>query len=94
MSTLSRPGLAVLLVLAGGSAAAASVDVNCADAAALAAALNGVGDAKAQAIIAYRTEYGPFKSADDLAKVSGIGPKIVEENRADIQITESCPQAQ
>ena len=90
MSTLSRMGFAGVIAVFGGLATAAPVDINCADAAALAGSLKGVGDAKATAIIAYRTENGPFKSADDLANVSGIGPKTVEENRADITTSESC----
>ena len=44
-------------------------------------ALNGVGEAKAEAIVAYREEHGPFKSADQLAEVKGIGLKTVEKNR-------------
>ena len=57
------------------------------------AALNGVGEAKAQAIVAYRAENGPFASADDLASVKGIGAKTVEANRADITVSDSCPPA-
>ncbi len=90
MSALSRMGFAGIIALFGGLATAEPVDINCADAAALAGGLKGVGDAKAAAIIAHRTEHGPFKSADELANVSGIGPKTVEENRADITVSESC----
>ena len=35
--------------------------------------LNGIGPAKAQAIVAYRTEQGPFATPEDLMLVSGIG---------------------
>src|SRR5919112_2556407 len=35
--------------------------------------LNGIGPAKAKAIIDHRTKHGPFKSFEDLDKVSGIG---------------------
>ncbi|MBB5014611.1 ComEA family DNA-binding protein [Rehaibacterium terrae] len=73
--------LVLSLMLAASAFAADKVDINRADAAALAAALNGVGQAKAEAIVAYRKENGPFKSADQLAQVKGIGLKLVEKNR-------------
>ena len=94
MFTLSRLGFAGFFTLLVGQSIAAPVDINCADAASLASSLRGVGDAKAAGIIAHRTEHGPFRSADDLVNVSGIGPKIVAENRADIVITESCDASQ
>jgi len=40
--------------------------------------LPGVGEVKAQAIIAYRQEHGPFAAVDDLMEIKGIGPGIVE----------------
>ncbi len=40
--------------------------------------LPGVGPAKAQAILAYRSEIGKFQTIDDLKKVSGIGEKSFE----------------
>ena len=36
---------------------------------------------KAEAIVEYRKANGPFKSADELALVKGIGLKTVERNR-------------
>ncbi len=44
------------------------------------ASLDGVGESKAQAIIAYRSENGPFQSADDLTNVKGIGERTLEKN--------------
>jgi len=41
--------------------------------------------AKAEAIISYREKNGPFKSADDLVKVKGLGKKLVEQNKAFIR---------
>ncbi|RZM14264.1 competence protein [Lactobacillus delbrueckii] len=37
--------------------------------------LNGIGEKKAEQIIAYRQEKGSFKSIDELKEVSGIGDK-------------------
>lgn len=54
----------------------AAVDVNSADASAL-ESLPGIGPSKAQAIIAWRTANGPFKSLDDLDQVDGIGPSTL-----------------
>jgi competence protein ComEA len=56
------------------------VSINSASAEDLAHAMNGVGLKKAQAIIAYRDEYGPFKTIDDLKQVPGIGTSLVERN--------------
>ena len=64
--------------------AGSPVDINSADAKELAEGLDGVGMSKAEAIVAYREEHGPFASADDLAKVKGIGERTVELNRANI----------
>jgi len=36
--------------------------------------------------VSYREEYGPFETVDDLSRVSGIGPVIVEKNRALLQV--------
>ncbi len=38
--------------------------------------LNGIGEAKAQAIIAYREEFGLFQAIEDIKKVKGIGEAI------------------
>ena len=50
------------------------VSINSASAEDLARAMNGVGLKKAQAIVSYREEYGPFKTVDDLKQVPGIDP--------------------
>ena len=68
---------------------AGSVDINTADAETIAAAMNGIGLKKAEAIIAYRTQMGPFKSVEDLANVKGIGEKMIEKNRNVISLKDS-----
>ena len=60
------------------------VNVNEADADTIARELRGVGPAKARAIVTYREENGPFETVEDLLKVQGIGPKVLEDNRKDI----------
>ncbi len=76
----------VLLACLPMLAAAGPVDINTADAETLSAELDGVGLAKAKAIVEYRKKYGPFKSADDLSLVKGIGDRTVEINRENIRI--------
>ena len=43
--------------------------------------LPGIGPAKAEAILVYREEHGPFQSVDDLLSVSGIGEVTLENLR-------------
>ena len=71
-------------------ALAGPVNVNTADAETISAELKGIGLAKARAIVEYREKYGPFKSIDDLALVSGIGERTIEQNRADILLSDSA----
>jgi competence protein ComEA len=73
--------LLLSLMLAFAAHAAEPVNINTADAATMAERLNGVGESKAEAIVAYREQHGPFKSIDQLALVKGIGLKTVEKNR-------------
>lgn len=74
------------LGLVTGAAWAAPVNINSADAITLASAIKGVGETKAQAIVKYRKEHGPFRSVDELMNVPGIGAKTVEHNRANLTV--------
>ena len=56
------------------------IDVNTADAYDL-QRLPGIGEKRAQDIIAYREEHGPFQTVDELTNVLGIGPVILENLR-------------
>lgn len=62
------------------------VSINNASAEDLAKALNGVGLKKAQAIVSYREEYGPFKTIDDLRQVPGMGNSLVERNLSHLKL--------
>lgn len=48
--------------------------------------VKGIGPAKAKAIIDYRTKNGPFKSVDDLDKVTGFGKKTVDKVKSEITV--------
>ena len=65
---------------------AGPVNVNTADAATIARELDGIDPAKAQAIVEYRQKNGPFRAAEDLLKVEGIGQKVFEQNRGNIRV--------
>lgn len=50
-------------------------------------AVKGIGPAKAQAIIDYRTKNGQFKSVDDLKNVNGFGDKTVAKMRSELSVS-------
>jgi competence protein ComEA len=69
-------------------AAPDSVNVNSADAETLAAVLDGVGLARAEAIVSYRQENGRFGDIYDLSNVKGIGDRTVELNEERIRLVD------
>jgi competence protein ComEA len=87
------PTLAALVLLTPPTVFGEPVNINTADAGAIAKALNGVGPAKAKAIVTYRDKNGPFKSVDQLAMVDGITQKLIDRNRADIRLGADKPAA-
>lgn len=48
--------------------------------------LDGVGQKYAMRIVEYREKNGPFKQAEDIMKVRGIGTKIFEANKDRITV--------
>ncbi len=81
----------ILALLPLGTALAGPVNLNSADATTLAKELDGIGPAKAQAIVEYRQKNGPFRSPEDLLKVDGIGEKVLEQNRANLRLSGAGP---
>ncbi len=77
------------LMISCASFAGDMVNLNTATAEELAMAIKGVGTNKAEAIVSYREEHGPYKSIEELVNVAGIGLRTVEKNRNVITVAEN-----
>ena len=91
-SILGAFALIFALVLSSSLQATSPIDINRASVSEIAAALSGVGPAKAQAIVDYRTEKGGFVSIEELTQVQGIGPATLERNRDLLQLEAESQQ--
>lgn len=76
-STTSNPS--------GSSTSGEKINLNTASAADL-QKLNGIGEKKAEQIIAYRDQNGQFKKIEDLMQVSGIGEKTFAALKDQLEI--------
>ncbi|WP_036252975.1 helix-hairpin-helix domain-containing protein [Methylobacter sp. BBA5.1] len=81
--------IALFATLCATNVSAVPVNINSADATTISESLSGIGQKKAEAIVKYRTETGPFKTVEDLANVAGIGEKTVQRIKSDIQLSDS-----
>ncbi len=86
MSRFIKTLTATVLLAFASLAQAASVNINTASADELANALNGIGLAKANAIVEFRDSNGAFVSIEDIVLVNGIGDALLERNREQIVI--------
>lgn len=82
-----RLSLLSFLLIVSVAQAGEVVDINKADAVQIASALEGIGQKKAEKIVTWRKAHGPFKSVDDLAKVTGIGSKLATRNKDYLQFS-------
>jgi competence protein ComEA len=71
------------LLILGAVLCFGAVDINKADKAEL-MSVNGIGEAKANAILEYRKANNCFSSVDELKEVKGFGDKFLEKNRSNI----------
>lgn len=78
--------LLIAALLGSGVIYAAPVNINTATAVEIAESLNGIGEARAAAIVTYREKNGPFMSADQLLQVKGVGEKTLEKNLDNIMV--------
>jgi competence protein ComEA len=76
----SRAGAAGADPIPVSAPAADKVNINTADVKTL-MTLTGVGRKVAEKIVEYRDNHGPFKKADELRKVEGVGSGVWEKNR-------------
>lgn len=67
--------------------AAELVNINTANAEAIAKSVSGIGMVKADAIVKYREKNGPYKSVDDLSKVNGIGDGTIKKIRSQVTVS-------
>lgn len=88
LRSLRAATMLVAFLFATNSVAEAQVNVNTADAETIAKTLNGVGLAKAQAIVEFREANGRFNDAGDLTRVKGIGEATVRRNEGRIVVSE------
>ncbi len=79
------PGISGVTEGAGGSESGGKVNLNTADKATL-MTLKGIGEARAEDIIAYREEHGPFRKIEDVMKVSGIKEAAFEKIKEEITV--------
>ncbi len=86
MKKFTKLLLALSLLFSSHLALAEVVNINTADVQSLAANIVGVGKKKAQAIVAFREQHGPFKSVDEMTQVKGIGLKLVDRNRENLSV--------
>lgn len=86
MKSLKIILLGIFLGLSFAAMAQDSLNINTASAEMLAETIEGVGERKAEAIVRYREEHGPFASVDELLEVSGIGPKTLERSRDKLNV--------
>lgn len=88
--TTAFASLVLSLLLMGSALATEKVNINTADSDTIARVLTNVGPSKAEEIVAHRSANGPFRSADELALVRGIGLRTVELNRDRIELGASA----
>ena len=73
-------------------AAFESININTATEQELTKKLEGIGPAKAKAIVVYRSKYGEFKSLEDLCKVDGISRVTLARLKPYLRLVDDEPK--
>lgn len=61
------------------------INLNTANPQSLVGIIKGIGKKRAQSIVLYRTEHGPFKTVSDLSKVKGLGRNFVNHHLNELE---------
>lgn len=85
MDILKNLVFVLLFALPGLLFAGQPININTADKATL-MSISGIGEKRAEAIIAYREQHGPFQSVEQLLEVQGVGPAILDNNRENLTV--------
>ena len=85
MQRLFKPCLLALALAFCSSSALAAINLNTATKDDL-ISLPGIGPAKAQAILDYRSAHGQFKSIEEVKDVKGIGAKRFEKLKGELKL--------
>jgi len=85
MSIQTKTTMTLMLSAAMATATAGGININEAGTEKL-QQINGVGDARASAIVDYREANGSFDSVDELTEVDGIGEVTLNENRDQLTV--------
>jgi competence protein ComEA len=79
------PAVQTIMPVGAAGAANGPVNINTANLQAL-DTLIGVGPALAQRIVFERQQHGPFSTVESLARVKGIGAKVIQKNRDRLKV--------
>jgi competence protein ComEA len=85
--SLKKLAFVALALMLSPLALAGQVNINTADAQML-ETVKGLGPTKAQAIVEYRKQHGPFKSVDELVRVPGVKDMTLETIRSHLTVEE------
>ncbi len=88
METLRKYLFVLLLALPAIVFADELVNINTANKETL-MSIKGIGEARAEAIIKYREQNGPFRSVEQLREVEGIGNAVIEAGRSVLTVSEN-----
>ena len=73
--------------IASASILSKKININQANAKTIAAAFNGIGVKRSQAIVEYRKAHGVFNSLDELSLVKGISKRFIQKNSEKLKET-------